>query len=113
MCNVNRNTEEYFFDIGDCCLDSSSEYSCKQTYNERTNTLKSTNCPENLCIKSNNFCIPEELGDGICQDHNNGPYCEFDMGDCCLFSDKSVEFCCNCACSNIPTDHPLIYIVGK
>ena len=113
MCNVNRNTEEYFFDIGDCCLDSSSEYSCKHTYSEETFALEYTNCPENLCIKSNNFCIPEELGDGICQDHNNGPYCEYDMGDCCLFSDKSVEFCCNCACSNIPTDHPLIYIVGK
>ena len=101
MCNVNRNTEEYFFDIGDCCLDSSSEYSCKQTYNERTNTLKSTNCPENLCIKSNNFCIPEELGDGICQDHNNGPYCEFDMGDCCLVVSDSFEDCCFCGCQQI------------
>ena len=98
MCNVNRNTEEYFFDIGDCCLDSSSEYSCKHTYSEETFALEYTNCPENLCIKSNNFCIPEELGDGICQDHNNGPYCEYDMGDCCLGSDQADEDCCNCRC---------------
>ena len=60
-------------------------------------------CPENPCIKSNNFCIPEELGDGICQDHNNGPYCNYDMGDCCLVG-RNVEECCNCNCKQIGED---------
>ena len=103
MCDINRNTEEYFFDIGDCCLDSSSEYSCKHTYSEETFALEYTNCPENLCIKSNNFCIPEELGDGICQDHNNGPFCDYDLGDCCSTNNYYWEIsdskdCCACFC---------------
>ena len=61
-------------------------------------------CPDKVCIKSNNFCIPHQLGDGICQDHNNGPFCNFDLGDCCLrFSDdhNNEEFltdCCTCSC---------------
>ena len=103
MCDINRNTEEYFFDIGDCCLDSSSEYSCKHTYSEETFALEYTNCPENLCIKSNNFCIPEELGDGICQDHNNGPFCDYDLGDCCSTNNyywviSDSKDCCACFC---------------
>ena len=44
------------------------------------------------------FCIPEELGDGICQDHNNGPYCDNDLGDCCLVQQAVYEECCNCGC---------------
>ena len=97
-CDINYNTEEYFFDVGDCCLelDLSSEYGC--SYKDMiTGAIEDVYCPENTCIKSNNFCIPEELGDGICQDHNNGKYCDYDMGDCC---DPYVDLdqCCTCAC---------------
>ena len=97
-CDINYNTEEYFFDVGDCCLelDLSSEYGCR--YKDMiTGAIEDVYCPENTCIKSNNFCIPEELGDGICQDHNNGKYCDYDMGDCC---DPSVvlDQCCICSC---------------
>ena len=35
------------------------------------------------------------MGDGICQDHNNGPLCDYDHGDCCL-STKWTEETCNC-----------------
>ena len=97
-CDINYNKEEYFFDVGDCCLDLNIEKGCKYK-DKNTGAEESIYCPENPCIKSNNFCIPEELGDGLCQDHNNGPFCEYDMGDCCLPSDQSIQDCCNCDCT--------------
>ena len=60
-------------------------------------------CPENPCIKSDNFCITEELGDGICQDYNNGPFCNYDMGDCCLVG-RNVDHCCTCHCKQTGED---------
>ena len=54
-------------------------------------------CPSNICVNSNIYCIKNELGDGICQDYNNGPYCDFDFGDCC-FGNKTGS-CCFCACN--------------
>ena len=100
-CEVNFNTEEYFFDVGDCCLDLNFETGC--IYKDKnTGAEEYIYCPENPCIKSNNFCVPEELGDGICQDHNNGPYCDYDMGDCCLLLDQSKQDCCNCKCDGDP-----------
>ena len=106
-CDLNYNKEEYFFDIGDCCLDLNDEdYDCALKHQNWglmenvTQDLEYLPCRDD-CIKSNNFCIPEELGDGICQDHNNGPYCEFDMGDCCLVVSDSFEDCCFCGCQQI------------
>ena len=101
-CELNRNREEYFFDVGDCCLDLSNEYSCKHI-DEKTFVMEYKYCPENPCIKSNNFCIPEELGDGICQDHNNGPFCDYDLDDCCSTNNYYWEIsdskdCCACFC---------------
>ena len=57
-------------------------------------------CPENPCIKSNVHCIPHELGDGVCQDHNNGPFCDYDIGDCCLANRFEVSECWPCFCQN-------------
>ena len=96
FCDSEYNNAENFFDIGDCCLPI-QDLACTQQ-----NAVGS--CPDKVCIKSNNFCIPHQLGDGICQDHNNGPFCNFDLGDCCLrFSDdhNNEEFltdCCTCSC---------------
>ena len=96
FCDSEYNNAENFFDIGDCCLPI-QDLACTQQ-----NAVGS--CPDKACIKSNNFCIPHQLGDGICQDHNNGPFCNFDLGDCCLrFSDdhNNEEFltdCCTCSC---------------
>ena len=94
MCDLGFNTEEYYFDIGDCCLENAQ---CMSS------TLLSTkgdgDCEENICIQSNIFCVKEELGDGICQGHNNGPYCDYDSGDCCLVNENSKTNCtCNCEC---------------
>ena len=94
-CNPNYNKAEYFFDIGDCCMEMGPDTICQYVELE-TQERTCVPCPENQCIISNNFCIAEELGDGICQDHNNGPYCEYDMGDCLLAPKKSKDGCCYC-----------------
>ena len=92
VCDLHYNSPKFFFDVGDCCLD---DVICADT------TFRIVPCPEKSCIRSNNYCITEELGDGICQDHNNGIFCDFDMGDCCL-TNKNHEFCCHCVCMHMP-----------
>ena len=109
-CDLNYNNEDNFFDVGDCCLE---DLQCRLKFYNFTNFVPRF-CPENTCIKSNLFCIPEELGDGICQDHNNGPFCDYDLGDCCLTGGledldlvrgtfaiegpKNTTECCDCLC---------------
>ena len=94
ICDLGFNNKEHFFDIGDCCKENPT---C--TSSTFVSTASDGFCPENVCIQSNIFCIEEELGDGICQGHNNGPLCEYDLGDCCLVIDESQTNCtCNCKC---------------
>ena len=93
-CNLHLNQAKYYFDAGDCCLD---ETKCFLQSDWKYSILP-ISCPEeNPCIRSNNFCILENLGDGICQDYNNGPFCDYDMGDCCVMNQNSTE-CCSCKC---------------
>ena len=96
VCDLQYNKAENFFDIGDCCLNI-QDLMCRQK-KIHNSVYEYFTCPENLCIESNNFCIPEQLGDGICQDHNNGPFCDMDLGDCCL---NLPIGCCTCSCKVI------------
>ena len=98
LCDLLKNDKENYFDVGDCCLENPICMS----------SLITLMCPENVCIKSNIFCITEELGDGICQDHNNGPFCQFDLGDCCLIPGNftylnlvNYKTHCNDNCKNL------------
>ena len=91
ICDFMFNQDKYFFDIGDCCLNE-DQLQCSSLDG---NLGK---CPEKTCIQSNNFCIPEELGDGICQNHNNGPYCDWDLGDCCDPTNELELECCGLGC---------------
>ena len=85
-------TEKYFFDAGDCCLEEVKCRDCPDMF-----TCVDVDCPsEGLCIPSNIYCVPEELGDGKCQDYNNGKFCEYDLGDCCLTDESAYETCCQC-----------------
>ena len=61
-------------------------------------------CPTNPCIRSNIFCVEEELGNGICEDYNNGPYCDYDLGDCCGPTTAEKDDCCICSCHQDYTD---------
>ena len=94
ICDLNLNNKENYFDVGDCCQENPNCMSF--AYN-----TKYVECPENSCIQSNIFCILEELGDGICQDHNNGPFCQYDLGDCCSVPGNFTDCCCNCDCKKV------------
>ena len=96
ICDLNLNQAKHFFDAGDCCLPI-EDLTCR-TKQHASSYYNYEACPENPCIMSNNFCIIEELGDGKCQDHNNSPFCNYDLGDCCLIK-MLEETCCTCACS--------------
>ena len=76
-CNSELNNVDNWFDAGDCCYEH----------------------PIKDCYQSNAFCHPDTLGDGICQDYNNGPLCDYDLGDCCQipFKNRGDE-CCYCVC---------------
>ena len=94
-CDLNHNNAEHFFDHGDCCLES---LTCQLKFQNATDFVPQY-CPDEPCILSNMFCVQEELGDGKCQDHNNSPFCDYDLGDCC--SDKQRTECRNCACGGV------------
>ena len=51
----------------------------------------------NQCLNTNMICNNETIGDGICHDFNNGPFCDYDLGDCCVFPFID-EGCCACQC---------------
>ena len=82
QCDLHLNNVDFFFDAGDCCLDKSED--------------------NVFCIKSDRYCIQNEIGDGICQDHNNSPLCDYDLGDCCFPQTMlNKSFCCDCSCSQV------------
>ena len=103
-CDLNQNNEDHYFDFGDCCLE---DISCRLKFFNQTEYIDKY-CPPNPCIRSNIFCVQEELGNGICEDHNNGPYCDYDLGDCCMKPPNngpttteqhiSKAGCCVCSC---------------
>ena len=97
LCDSCLNNREHYFDVGDCCLENPICPSFTTLFYISPDIIE---CPENPCIQSNIFCISEELGDGICQDHNNGPFCQYDLGDCCLVPGNFTSCSCNCECKN-------------
>ena len=51
------------------------------------------------------------IGDGFCNDETNHPGCNYDGGDCCIYSPNN-EKCSECACYHLETcnvgTHPLV-----
>ena len=104
ICDLGNNNVANFFDHGDCCLGHNttceiliSEENFRGIINYYT---KKIDCPNNVCVKSDNYCIKDQIGDGICQDHNNSPFCDYDQGDCCL-PVRVLDFCCDCICRQL------------
>ena len=102
-CDLNQNNKDHYFDFGDCCLEDTT---CRIKFFNQTDFVDKF-CPPNPCIKSNIFCVKEELGNGICEDYNNGPFCDYDLGDCCLSQPNhswttqgeiTNRDCCICSC---------------
>ena len=79
FCNLHLNNVDKLFDAGDCCLDKMAK--------------------EDDCKKSNIYCHSETIGDGKCHDNNNGPLCDYDLGDCCVHPGQmNTTECCRCDC---------------
>ena len=61
-------------------------------------------------------CIEPWIGDGLCEDENNVPECDYDGGDCCGKVIK--EHCKECKCKDpsfggtVDKDCPKSYWVG-
>ena len=92
-CHLAYNQEKYDFDLGDCCIPDAQCYT--PPISGYAHEL--SDCPENVCIQSNTFCVPNQVSDGICQDYNNHGMCYYDGGDCCLTNTDQSQ-CCECHC---------------
>ena len=69
-CDPIYNRVEYLFDAGDCCLENTTRY-FEGGY-EFSIPPRPCYEPECVCVPNNLICNEDQLGDGICQDHNNG-----------------------------------------
>ena len=57
-CDLNYNKAEYFFDVGDCCKEGVTGNKCQGKIIDDWGLMQDfivRDCPENLCIQSNNF----------------------------------------------------------
>ena len=118
-CDKEFNSYEHFFDAGDCCLPNPTIYFDGVEMHPMSQFLVAKYadpprpCHDNecICIPNSLVCNATQLGDGICQDFNNGPLCEYDLGDCCLkywqfYLDETKDNCCNCFCHHGYVDVP-------
>ena len=106
-CDLVFNNYEQFFDAGDCCLANPTIYYEGLKYGLTGMTIPDYSDPPRPCAEDECECIPNnlvcnetQLGDGKCQDYNNGPLCDYDLGDCCLrwTADPDIDECVNCRC---------------
>ena len=115
ICDLIYNNVDYFFDYGDCCLEDpicQIHIDGKSWRGHSITETKQIDCPDNVCIKSDRYCIKDQIGDGICQDHNNSPFCDYDQGDCCL-PVRVLDFCCQCTCKEChPGDSGCLWNLG-
>ena len=97
------NNFENFFDAGDCCLNYIQCENIIMTQRPWGAIIPNTldvDCPIDVCIRSDMYCIPELMGDGVCHDNNNSELCDFDLGDCCK-PNRIKDSCCNCDCKQM------------
>ena len=88
LCEDENNVPQCDYDGGECC-----------------GIVDKKHCKECKC-KDPSFgppkrtfpdkCIHEWIGDGLCEDENNVPECDYDGGDCCI--DTEQKHCQKCEC---------------
>ena len=92
-CDDDNNNAGCDFDGGDCCGDDVNTRYCKECEckEKLTTTTTTTEAAPGRC--------GEEAwkGDGLCDDFNNNPGCDFDGGDCCG-DDVVTDYCAKCEC---------------
>ena len=99
-CQLHLNYVENFFDAGDCCLNYTQCENIFQATNPWGAAMEKSfdvDCPIDVCIRSDMYCIPELSGDGVCHDNNNSKLCDYDLGDCCK-PNLITDSCCDCSC---------------
>jgi len=94
FCDDDNNNCGCGWDGGDCCGKTGNMNQYKYCFQCacRDPTYVAPQCP-----------IEKFKGDGVCDDHNNIPGCNWDGGDCCKktnggHGDKQFKFCKKCAC---------------
>ena len=92
-CDDDNNNHECRYDGGDCCTDTRHLY-CKECTCKEPNKSQPRDCPN-----------PFYVGDGICDDENNIPECDYDLGDCC--TDPHQKYCKECKCIDNAVYYPL------
>ena len=56
--------------------------------------------------------IPNDIGDGYCDDRNNNEGCHFDQGDCCG-NDLNTNYCIECICFEDLTCSAPLDLIGN
>ena len=102
-CNPDLNKLEFYFDAGDCCKENVT----REVIFHGHFIPRPCSEPDCICLSSYGYayCIEDQLGDGICQDYNNSPQCDYDHGDCCtpndVYQKEALEKCCICQCKHL------------
>merc|ERR1712159_22083 len=92
FCDDDNNNCACGWDGGDCCGKNGNMHQYKYSFQGKCldPDFVAPKCP-----------IAKFKGDGVCDDDNNIPDCEFDGGDCCNKPNGKKEqfkFCKKCAC---------------
>ena len=88
VCEDENNNARCSFDGGDCCLASINTTSCSECKCKIEDEVMN---PHLICP------IYTTIGDGVCNDENNTPVCQYDGGDCCL-PNVNLTACTECQC---------------
>ena len=94
ICEDENNNARCSFDGGDCCLANLNTASCSEC---KCKTEDEVINPYMICPNYTS------IGNGICNDENNNPICQYDGGDCCL-PNVNITACTECHCNNIDGD---------
>jgi len=98
ICHDETNNHDCNYDGGDCCLFNTNTHQCSTC-----TCFHKENCASGF--------LPLIIGDGICHDETNNEDCNYDGGDCCLFS-INRDYCIDCICFHQEMcsagSHPLV-----
>jgi hypothetical protein len=88
VCDPEANIPDCWYDTGDCCPESCSGSECGSAGYQ--------------CIDPAYMCPhPELQGNGVCDEENNIPQCDYDSTDCCPYPSYISDGDCDEA-NNIP-----------
>ena len=102
ICDDDSNTPECDYDGGDCCTDTEQTH-CEECLCKITDSSSEEHGKPQSCLHH------EWIGDGVCDDENNIPECDFDGGDCCVDTEQQHCKVCECIGSSYTTGFKKIF----